>query len=225
MKIIIIALYLLSSININSDVFFIKLDDKNIKDHIELKPAYVNGWSASGLNEETGTLYDSDGWSKEGINKDTLTEYDSEGYNKSGYDNQGLGINYKPLFENVARASGTATVYSLIVGYQYQSGGSPAQKNSVAFYGGGVGFSYPNSEKLSEDFIKEDFPSYISFYSLKSNQTRNYTDSNGQKYIIRTKGVNKTHVSGTQTQYNSSGVLVRYNVYKHQGTVEIQKVL
>ena len=203
----------LCCIGLNAENYLIKLENKHIQGYVVEEITYVDGWSGTGVNQETGTLYDSDGWTKDGINEETGTEYNVAGYNSAGYDDQGLGVLYSPQFENKMRAQGTATVSDLIIGFEYRSGGT--NPSSTAFYGGRIRFSYTNESNLSEEFIKENFPSSISFYSLTSYQERTFTDTNGQKYIIRTLGNSKT------TSWYSQSVWT----HTHQGAVTIQKVL
>jgi hypothetical protein len=220
-KLIIILLSLSLYTVLNSSEYFFKLKSDN---NVAINIIYINGWSSTGLNEGTGTIYDVNGWDLSGINEGTGTIYNAEGYNVDGYDSSGLGVIYNLSYQSTPYVQYSRNLYNLHVGFEYNSGGSPNSSGSVAFYGGRILIDRTHPS-LSEKFLSENFPTYISFYNLTGGQTRSYTDANGQRYIVRTNGVARTFAYAIQNQYNDEGVLISYNVYKNQGSFSIQKSL
>lgn len=207
MKLRNISIFFILAFNLNSESFLVKINKEHASNIVE-EIIFENGWSKSGINQETGTIYDSEGWTQDGVNKDTGTKYDSSGYDREGFDNQGLSQKYT-VYEEGSIVNSYSTRYYAIQGYEYQTGGSPAQRDSVAFYGSVLAITNPeNGQRIN-----------FTVYGLKPYSTRTLIDSaTGEQYKIKTLGTKRSFVYGTQNQDGQS-----YNVYKHVGEIEYQK--
>jgi hypothetical protein len=179
-------------LSIGAATYKVKIDKKHTDGYIKAPMVFTDGWSASGINEETGTLYDSSGWSKEGINEETGTLYDSNGYDKDGYDSNGYGEWLTGSdYEIYYYSGGNGDYRNVKMGYYYKVDRQDGNKVVTEH------FQYTDDSKS----ISVGYYVYRPATPLRYKSNVIVEQADGQKYEIKVGTWKKTITADTTGRY------------------------